>query len=258
MDIKLIVSDLDGTLLREDKTLSPYTRRVLERCRARGALFFPATARPPRTLDGWIDGLAFDGAICHNGGVVLLGGETLWERGIPPELAGRTALRLQEELPGARVSAEVGGTLYANFDAGAFWPGVAYVPTDFRAFPDRAAEKLIVGLAPGREEAEATQIKALLPPSLRAQVSEGRAVTIQPADVEKGAALLDLCRRLGIPPGQSAAFGDDWNDLSLLRAAGVGVAVANALPEVRAAADQVCRSNQEDGPARWLEERMLS
>ena len=64
--IRLIASDLDGTLLRDDRTLSSYTRSVLKRCRTAGILFFAVTARPPRALESAIPGLEYDGAICHN------------------------------------------------------------------------------------------------------------------------------------------------------------------------------------------------
>jgi len=53
------------------------------------------------------------------------------------------------------------------------------------------------------------------------------------------------------------AFGDDWNDIELLRNCGTGIAVANALNEAKAVADYVCASNDEDGVAKWLEEYVL-
>ncbi len=252
--IKLIASDLDGTLLRNDKRLSPHTRAVLARCREKGVLFFVATARPPRALERWISGLSYDGAICHNGGVVTLGGEIVWEQGIPPETAGALAGRILQEFPGIRFSAEIGGELYANFDCGVLWPGAPFILTDFSSFPDKPAEKLIAELAfPGITD----QITALLPEELSAQVSENSIVMIQPKGVEKGRALMAVCERLGISPAETAAFGDDWNDISLLQACGTGVAVENALPEVKSAADEVCAGNEEDGPACWLEEHLL-
>lgn len=253
--IKLIASDLDGTLLRNDKTLSLRTRAVLARCRERGILFFAATARPPRVLESRIDGLFYDGALCHNGGIVTWGGEIIWEQGIPPETAGTLARRILGEFPGIRFSAEIGGELYANFDCGVLWPGAPFILTDFSSFPDKPAEKLIAELAfPGITD----QITALLPEELSAQVSENSIVMVQPKGVEKGKALRAVCERLGISLSETVAFGDDWNDISLLQAAGTGVAVENALPEVKNAADEICGSNEEDGPAKWMESHILS
>ncbi len=253
--IKLIASDLDGTLLRDDKSLSPHTRQVLARCREKGFLFFVATARPPRALERWISGLSYDGAICHNGGVVALNGEIIWEQGIPPIIAADMAQQILDKFPGTRLSAEIGGKLYANFDSGVLWPGSDFIPTNFSVFPDNPVEKLLVGLDnPGL----ANRLRDLLPPGLSLQISENTLAMIQPEGVEKGKALTAVCERLGVSPTETVAFGDDWNDISLLRAAGVGIAVENALPEVKAAAAAVCFSNEEDGPARWLEEHLLS
>ncbi len=252
--IKLIASDLDRTLLRHDESLSPYTRAVLARCREKGVLFFVATARPPRALENLIGGLTYDGALCHNGGVVVLNGEIVWEHGIAPDVALHLLRRLQREFPQATISAEIGGELYANFGADKLWFGTPYHFTDFSVFPDKPAEKLMLGL---QFPEQVKEVDACLPEGLYCQVSDNKIIMIQPKGVEKGKALNAICERLGISAAQTVGFGDDWNDISLLQACGVGVAVGNALPEVKKAADEICASNEEDGPARWLEEHLL-
>lgn len=97
----------------------------------------------------------------------------------------------------------------------------------------------------------------MVPESLSVVVSENRIAMIQPKDVDKGKALEALWQRLGLSASQAVGFGDDWNDLSLLHACGTGIAVENALPAVKAAADGVCPSNREDGVAQWLEDHLL-
>lgn len=253
-EIKLIACDLDRTLLRDDKSLSPYTRSVLKRCRERGILFFAATARPPRALEQWIKNLSYDGALCHNGGVTVFQDKIIWEQGIEPDMALELLQRLQREFPDATISAEIGGELYANFDPGTIWNGIAYHFTDFSSLPNKPAEKLLIGYH-SPEQVDA--VMACLPKSLYCQVSDDKIIMIQPKGVEKGAALKGICETLEIPLAQTVAFGDDWNDISLLSAAGIGVAVENALPEVKAAADEICASNEEDGPAHWLEQHLL-
>lgn len=253
MKYKLLVCDLDGTLLRDDKTISAYTRGVLARCREKGALFLPSTARPPRAVS--IFHLEADGALCHNGGVALLGGETVWEQGMDPELTVRLAGRLLGLFPGVRLSAESGGELFANFDPTVFWPQCPYVPCGFTSLPSRPVEKLLVGL---EDSGQADALRKLLPEGLAMQVADGNLAMIQPRGIDKGRALWAVCEKLGISPAQAAAFGDDLNDIPMLQTAGAGIAVANALPEVKAAASGVCLSNQEDGPARWLEEHLLA
>ena len=77
---------------------------------------------------------------------------------------------------------------------------------------------------------------------------------INAAGATKGAALTELCRMLDIPLEETAAFGDGTNDLSMLRAAGTGVAMANGDPAVLEAADLTAPTNQEDGVARILDQ----
>ncbi len=252
--IKLIASDLDRTLLRNNKSLSPYTCDVLARCREKGILFFVATARPPRALERLISGLAYDGALCHNGGVVTLHGDIIWEQGIEPGAALAILQLLKTKFPEATLSAEIGGELYANFNADRLWFGIPYHFTDFSTFPDKPAEKLIVGF---QDAEQLKAVEACLPKEFYCQVSDGKIIMIQPKGVEKGRALKAVCERFDIPPAETVAFGDDWNDISLLQAAGVGVAVANALTEVKAVADEICADNEDDGPARWLEAHVL-
>lgn len=253
-EIKLIASDLDRTLLRNDKTLSPYTRSVLARCRERGILFFVATARPPRALERLIKSLSYDGALCHNGGVVIYKGECIWEQGIESGMAKELLQRLRKEFPDATLSTEISGELYANFNVDELWHGAPYHFTDFSTLPDKPAEKIMVGY---RSPEQIKQVEACLPKELYCQISDDKIIMIQPKGVEKGKALEALCARLQISLVHTVAFGDDWNDISLLNAAGTGVAVENALPEVKAAAKELCASNEEDGPAHWLEEHLL-
>ena len=67
-----------------------------------------------------------------------------------------------------------------------------------------------------------------------------------------------LAERYGIGLSETAAFGDDYNDIDMLSACGKGVAVENALPEVKAAANEVCGSSEEDGVARWIWDNVLT
>ena len=67
----------------------------------------------------------------------------------------------------------------------------------------------------------------------------------------------DIAYYFGLSLDEVAAFGDDYNDIEMLRDCGIGIAVANAIDEVKAAADYVCDSNDNDGVAKWLEENVL-
>ena len=93
MNIDMIVTDLDNTLLRSDKTISGYTRDVLNRCRARGVRVMFATARPPRTVRRFALGFEPDAIAYHNGALVMDGGRELCQAGISGADARRIMLR---------------------------------------------------------------------------------------------------------------------------------------------------------------------
>ena len=101
------------------------------------------------------------------------------------------------------------------------------------------------------------RIAALLSPGLYVQRCEETLALVMARSATKLNGIRQVAAAHGIPLEHVAAFGDDVNDVEMLRACGVGVAVANALSEVRTAADCVCGANDEDGMARWLEENAL-
>src|SRR5699024_4497650 len=139
--------DLDNTLLRSDKTISGYTRDVLNRCRARGVRVMFATARPPRTVRRFALGFEPDAIAYHNGALVMDGGRELCQAGISGADARRIMQRLSTELPGVTLSLEQGDQLYANFDTDIVWRGEDCVRTDFSDLPDLTVYKLIVGIS---------------------------------------------------------------------------------------------------------------
>ena len=251
--IRMVVTDLDGTLLRDDKTVSRYTEDVIAALRGRGVKFALATARPIRSVRGFLPDFAFDGAVYHNGAVVEDGGARLRGFGIENPLDVVRAILAHE--PGARVAVEADDVLFGNFDTRTIWRGVDCVRTaDFHEIGPLVADKIIVG---AETPAEAAALERLLPGELYAQISENVIAMIMNRRATKVNGIRLLAARWGIGLDEIAAFGDDYNDVEMLGVCGVGVAMANALEEVKAATDEVCRSNEEDGVARWIGEKLL-
>ena len=254
MDIAMIVTDLDGTLLRSDKTISAHTAEVLRRCQARGMLLAFATARPPRTVERFALDARPDVLICHNGALVRDARGDEARCAIPFDEAVALARRLAAQNAGATVSLELGDRLYANFDMSGIRFCEDYIHTDFCGLPRGPVYKLIAGIS---SPDDIGRIAALLPPELYVQRCEEALALIMARGATKLNGIRQVAAARGIPLERVAAFGDDVNDVEMLRACGVGVAVANALSEVRTAADCVCGANDEDGMARWLEENAL-
>lgn len=132
-NIKMIVTDLDGTYLRTDKTISEYSRKIITECRNKGLLFIIATARPIRAVKDFLSESDYDGAIFHNGAVVKLGDEPFSGFGIPNP--GKIISILLDAHPGLHACVEMQDRLYVNFDPGNIWEGIEYTLTDFTDLP---------------------------------------------------------------------------------------------------------------------------
>ncbi|MDR1059735.1 MAG: HAD hydrolase family protein, partial [Clostridiales bacterium] len=155
---------------------------------------------------------------------------------------------------GLRCASQIDETHYANFPATKLWPLVKTVETaDFSAHR-LDAEKLYALVETPADEAF---VRENLPDGLILHISyDGMAMAMH-KDASKSGAIAKLAKMWGISRDEVAACGDDLNDSDMLAFAGYGVAVANAKPEVKSAADFACGANDEDGVAQWLEENVL-
>ena len=99
-------------------------------------------------------------------------------------------------------------------------------------------------------------IAAFLPESLTVVQTAAFYLEVIPRTINKGQGILDICRALGITKEEVIAFGDSHNDIPMLKTAGMGVAMGNAHPDVKAAADYITLSNNEDGIAAALDTLM--
>lgn len=253
-EIKMVVTDLDGTLLRDDKSISAYTEKIIEDVRQRGILFVIATARPIRAVKKFLPWVSYDAAVFHNGAVVEEGDCRLGKTGIenPLEIV-RAILR---DKPDTKIAVESNDVMYSNFDAGEFWAGIEYMFTaDFREIENLVADKIILG---AKSIEEMNVFRPYLSEELYIQLSENRIATIHNKQSSKVGGIRLIAEKHGLSLEQVAAFGDDYNDVEMLGACGIGIAVENALDEVKAAAAQICGSNESDGVARWLEENLTN
>ena len=249
---RMVVTDLDGTLLRPDRTLPEGTCEMIARLRGRGIRFAIATARPIRGVKAAFPELTYDAALFHNGAVVQAEGRNLAGFGVPDAQGLIRSIQAQD--PDARICAEAEDCLYSCFDPGSIWPGIEYVPTsDFHELALRSVDKIIVE-AHTLEEAE--RIGRILPDGVYAQLSEHRIAMIMNRSASKENGVARLAGYFGMPLEAVAAFGDDYNDIGMLRRCGIGIATANALNEVKGAADEICASNADDGVLKWLAEHL--
>jgi hydroxymethylpyrimidine pyrophosphatase-like HAD family hydrolase len=256
---RLIASDLDGTLLRPDGSVSERTRRALSGLADAGIELVFVTARPPRWVDHLADVVGAHGTVlCVNGAFVYdVPRRTVIEaHGIPPATVGAIAADLRRALPGVGFAAELPGGIrpereYPALHADDAPPDDAYGPIEAIAEP---VGKL---LARSRQVPDAVFLRRVADiVGARALVTYsggGGLAEIGPVGVTKGSTLIHWCTARGITSSEVWAFGDMPNDLPMLAWAGVSFAVANAHPEVLGAASYVCPSNADDGVACVLE-----
>lgn len=262
--IRLVASDLDGTLLRSDGTISARTRAVIQRVRRAGIQMVVVTGRPPRTVRPLVRDLQVaDLAICCNGALVydFHQDAVVAHSPCPPETTRWIVRSLRQTVPGVcfafemelRYACEPGYFALARQARGyAQTPDIgdaeelcAHPVTKLIArHPDMAVEDLL------------RHVRVVAGVQAEASHSGAPFVEISAAGVHKARALADLCGQVGIDRREVLAFGDMPNDLPMLEWAGHAVTVSNAHPTVRAQVGTVTLSNDEDGVALAIE-RML-
>jgi Cof subfamily protein (haloacid dehalogenase superfamily) len=250
----MIVTDLDGTLFRSDKTISDYSKAVIARCQAAGIRFVVATARMKLLVDHFIPDIPLDGYVCHNGAVVYYQGREIAAGRISAAQVIKTLGRIRKVNPGARLAIQAGNTFYTNFDASLMTKAAVMIQRDISALPEIDAEKINILVS---SAAEAAAYAPLLDDSLYIVCSENAFGMIMRKDATKRNGVRAIAEAAGIDISEIAAFGDDFNDVDMLKACGFAVAVANAIDEVKAIAGYVCEDNDHDGVAHWLEAHVL-
>jgi Cof subfamily protein (haloacid dehalogenase superfamily) len=263
--IRLVAVDLDGTLLRSDKGLTRRSASAIRQVREMGVPVILASARPPRTCREIHRALELDTyQINYNGALIYNAlDQAPWHhQPLPARLVRQVASLARSVDPEVAVSLEV-------LDQ---WHTDRVDPT---LLTETARQEQPHRLAPLHElfTSPVTKCMLLAPPARLAKVHQavrhrfGRRVAIHVSDqhliqivhrrVDKARALARIAKAYGIARQQVMAIGDAPNDAGMLRWAGLGVAVDNAWPAAREAADVVTAANDADGVAEALRQYVL-
>jgi Cof subfamily protein (haloacid dehalogenase superfamily) len=257
--IRLVATDLDGTLLDPDARVSERTRLAVEASRSAGLHVVPVTGRPPQAM--WelaeLAGLGPFG-VCSNGAVIvdLARREIVEVEEVAAEVAAGLVGLLRQEVPGVLLGLD-------NLESFVFERGFFDVPVDWKERLEEVDDILeavaggcvkLVARAPGRRSEELVDILAVRLAEKAHVTTSGAWVELGAPQVSKAYALERVCDRLGVHVSEVLAIGDNHNDLTVLAWAGVAMAPANAIPEVLAVAHRVLPSNGDDGVAVVLEE----
>lgn len=238
MSFRLIALDIDGTLTNDEKIITPQTRNCLIEEERRGARIVLASARPTHGLFEMRDQLElkqYGGILmAYNGGRITdCEGTVISERGIETAVA-KAILQSLKKHP-VTVILDDGDHFYVTDPNGY---KVEYEcrnnrmtcrqVDDLAAFLCFSPAKILLAVLPEELYRVQKQIKAFLPSTLTVVRTAAFYLEIIPRAVSKGSGLEAVCRHTGIDIRNSIAFGDSQNDISMLKAAGLGIAMGNA------------------------------
>lgn len=250
MTVKAIISDLDRTLLHTDKSVSERTLRVLEECGKRGIRIFAATARPTRNVTKYDQMIDFDAFSALNGAAVLLP-DSSTESPIPRESAQCIVSKLVH-IPNSIISMETSDGFFANAEI-PMWNPIVY--DGFPELPTK--EKIYKILISSRSADIFDEVESLLTEDTYCTVANGDIIQIMSRKATKLNGIRTMLDSFGIDVSETVYFGDDHDDIEPIRECGIGVAVANAIPDVISVADAVTSSNDDDGVAEYIEKFIL-
>lgn len=260
---KMIALDLDGTLTNHDKVVTPLTRAALLKAQENGAAIVLASGRPTYGIEPVADCLELDRRggfiLSYNGGKIVdwQSREELYSKSLPQDVI--PVLHSYARAHGYALLGYVGNEIVTES------PFDKYVAEESRinkmavrhvdnlpASLEPHPTKLLMTGDPARMIEAEEELSRLVGNRMDVFRSAPFFVELVPQGIDKAQSLLRLLSRLNLSPQDLMAFGDGYNDLSMLKLAAMGVAMENAAPEVRAEADFVTLSNEHDGVAHAL------
>jgi Cof subfamily protein (haloacid dehalogenase superfamily) len=258
--MRLFATDLDGTLLRSDLTVSDRSRAALAAVEEAGRTLVLVTGRPPRWMPPVVEQTGHTGlALCANGATVydLATERVVQEHLIDPEVGAEVVAAIRDALPDVSFAVERGGAQGLGHEHAY---GVPYAASGdvVVAEVDELVAEPVAKLLARHDDMDPDEMLA----RVREVVGDLAEVThsstwglmeISASGVSKAVALARLADELAVAAEEVVAFGDMPNDLPMLAWAGHAVAVANAHADVLAAADEVTAANDDDGVARVVE-----
>jgi hypothetical protein len=259
-----VISDVDGTLVTDDKVLTAGARTAVAGLRASGIIFSIISSRPPRGLRVLLEILEITTPVGgFNGGVIAMPNLTVVTAHL---LSSQVARRAVETLDARGVEVWVfsGQEWLARDPDGPYVPleehTVGFRPTiikDFGAALETAAK--IVGVSKDFDLLERCErdVRAALADGACVARSQPYYLDITHPLANKGVALSEIANLLGVPLAETAVIGDGANDVGMFERGGLSIAMGNASPQVQRKADFVTDSNRDDGFAHGIEKFIL-
>lgn len=261
---RAIALDLDGTLTNHEKVVTPKTREALLQASAKGAVIILASGRPTYGIEPVAECLELNKQggyiLSYNGGNIVNAktGEKLFSQFLPDEVIPELYAYAEENghallgYAGNEIITEMPDDQYVKEESRINKMNIRKVENLFEALEPHPTKLLMTGDPSDMLKAEEELVEKL---GDRMDIFRSAPFFLElvPKGIDKAKSLSRLLTKINLTPADMIAFGDGYNDLSMLKLAGMGVAMENAAPEVRAEADYVTLSNEEDGVAAALE-----
>ncbi|WP_265456166.1 Cof-type HAD-IIB family hydrolase [Enterococcus sp. HY326] len=263
--IKLIAIDLDGTLLNSEKKISEANKLALQKAKDAGVKIVLCTGRPLRGIEVYLEELSLEEAgdysITFNGGLVQKNdtGEILAKKALTTANVREIyQLGKQLELPVDVLADDDVLQLTTTPGHNSIYQSLNdllnFIPTEIEAINDEGTyNKAVMAYSAAVLDQKIPDIPQDLYTRYEIIKSRANLLEFMPKGVTKAYGISLLAEYLKITAAEVMAIGDEENDLPMIEYAGVGVAMANAVPDVKAIANYVTTSNDEDGVAAVIE-----
>ncbi|NLB62438.1 MAG: HAD family phosphatase [Clostridiales bacterium] len=251
---KIIFLDLDGTLLTSEKTISKYTLSVLEECKRKGILLVFATARSEASSKRFVKIVKPNGLISNGGSLVRFGDEIIHKCTLDKITSDALIIELltRPELRMLTVETDTGyyishiGNYSSDYGHAVYYDFATPLFQDtYKVTIDVATHKVVQEIANKFPNVSVTPFSG---------ETWYRLAHIESSKKNAAQKVIDF---LGLNVAQTTAFGDDYNDIEILKLCGIGVAMGHAADRVKAISDYICEINDNDGVAKWLEKYVL-
>lgn len=278
MAIKVIIMDVDGTLTNSKKVVTPKTKEALLKAEEKGAILILASGRPTSGLMDLARELKMDQyqglLVAYNGSKVIdcKTNETLFNQALSVE-EGKAVLEHMKKFERVRPMIDKGEYMYVNnvYDNWITWKGEPFdviqyesrggkfklcEVDDLAAFVDFPLNKILTTSDPEYLQAHYQEMMEPFKDTLSCMFTGDFYFEFTAQGIDKGKALDTVLSPMGYRREEMIAFGDGHNDASMVNYAGIGVAMANAVDDLKGIADEVTLSHDEDGIAASLYKHM--
>ena len=252
--VRMILSDLDHTLLRQDGSISQDTLEVLKACRSKGIRLAIATARYWIGAERYIHLLNPDYEITTDGTLIHTSDRCIYSKAFSEDETNKIIRCIRDRMPETEISVACGKTVFWNSKH------IAESERLYKALYNDYSQDLKICANKIAAVLDTEQMAREIADEIGCKLQCYRGENMYaflPVGSGKIQAIKALSELSGIAITDIVAFGDDRNDIDMLTMCGKGIAVANAIPEVLSVADEITLSNDEDGVAEWMRKNCL-